>query len=115
VKVRDIIKAIQDLNPGDKHRLRAYLIDSLTASSSTGNVLDEISERKNKEGYHCPHCESEHIVQNGKYTTLVDGEKVEKQRYLCKAGKKTFTNLTNTTLYRTRRLNKWPYKRLMGL
>jgi hypothetical protein len=27
VKVRDIIKAIQDLNPGDKHRLRACLID----------------------------------------------------------------------------------------
>lgn len=107
MKVRDIIKAIQALNPGDKHRLRAYLIDSLTASSSTGNVLDEISERKNKEGYHCPHCESEHIVQNGKYPTLVDGEKVEKQRYLCKACKKTFTDLTNTTLYRTRRLNKW--------
>jgi hypothetical protein len=36
VKVRDIINAIQDLNPGDKHCLRAYLIASLTATSSTG-------------------------------------------------------------------------------
>lgn len=107
MNVRDIIKAIHELNPGDKHRLRAFLIDALTASSSTGNVLSEISERKNKEGYHCPDCESEHIVRNGTYTTLVYGDEVEKQRYLCKACKRTFTDLTNSTLYRTRRLNKW--------
>ncbi|MFA9558757.1 IS1595 family transposase [Evansella sp. AB-rgal1] len=107
MNVKDIIKAIQELNPGDKHRLRAYLINALTASSSTGNVLHEISERKNKEGYHCPDCDSEHIVRNGTYTTPVDGDEVEKQRYLCKGCKRTFTDLTNSTLYRTRRLNKW--------
>nr|WP_246010306.1 IS1595 family transposase [Bacillus yapensis] len=82
-------------------------MDALTASSSTGTVLQEISERKNKSGYHCPDCESEHIVRYGTYSTIVDGDEVEKQRYRWKACKKTFTDLTNTALYRTRHLNQW--------
>jgi transposase-like protein len=107
VRATDIIKAIEKLNSAKKHRLREYLIDALTASSSTGTVLQEISERKNKSGYHCPDCESEHIVRFGKYSTIVDGEEVKKQRYRCKACRKTFTDLTNTALYRTRRLHQW--------
>lgn len=63
VRATDILKAIQKLNPAEKHRLREYLIDALTASSSTGTVLKEISVRKNKSGYHCTDCESEHIVR----------------------------------------------------
>lgn len=107
VRATDILKAIQKLNPVEKHRLRGYLIDALTASSSTGMVLQEISERKNKGGYRCPGCESEEIVRFGKYSTLLDGEEVKKQRYRCKSCRKTFTDLTNTTLYRTRYLNHW--------
>lgn len=45
VRATDILKAIQKLNPAEKHRLREYLIDALTASSLTGTVLQEISER----------------------------------------------------------------------
>lgn len=107
VRATEILKAIHILNPAEKHRLREYLIDALTASSSTGTVLHEISERKNKNGYECPDCTSEHIVRFGKYTTIVDGEEVKNQRYRCKACKKTFTDLTNTVLYRTRHLNQW--------
>lgn len=62
---------------------------------------------KNKNGYECPDCESVHIVRFGKYTTIVDCEEVKKQRYRCKACKKTFTDLTKTALYRTRHLNQW--------
>ncbi|MEC1377231.1 IS1595 family transposase [Heyndrickxia oleronia] len=107
MKATDILKAIQKLNPAEKHRLREYLIDALTASSSTRTVLEEISERKNKDGYRCPNCESEHIVRFGKYSTIVDGEEVKKQRYRCKACRMTFTDFTNTALYRTRHLNRW--------
>lgn len=74
VRATEILKAIQKLNPAEKHRLREYLIDALRASSSTGTVLHEISERKNKNGYECPDCTSEHIVRFGKYTTIVNGE-----------------------------------------
>lgn len=107
VRATDILKAVQNLNPAEKHRLREYLIDSLTASSSTGNILLEISERKNKSGYRCPDCESEHAVRFGKYSTIVEDEEVKKQCYQYKACKITFTDLTNTLLYRTRRLNQW--------
>ncbi len=93
MKVTEILKAIQKLNPAEKHRLREYLIDKLTASSLTGTVLEEISERKNKSGYQCPDCESEHIVRFGKYSTFVDGEEIKKQRHRCKACKMTFTDL----------------------
>lgn len=89
VRATEILIAIQKLNPAEKHRLCEYLIDALTTSSSTGTVLHEITERKNKNGYECPDCASEHIVRFGKYTTMVDGEEVKKQRYCCKACKKT--------------------------
>ncbi|WP_347860774.1 IS1595 family transposase [Salimicrobium sp. PL1-032A] len=107
VRATEILKAIQNLNAAEKHRLREFLIDALTASSSTGTVLEEISERKNKNGYQCPDCEAEHVVRFGTYTTIVDGDEVKKQRYRCKACRKTFTDLTNTALYRTRRLHQW--------
>lgn len=45
VKVTDNRKAIQTLNPAEKHRLIEYLIDKLIASSSTYSVLEEISEQ----------------------------------------------------------------------
>jgi len=35
VRATDILKAIQNLNPAEKHRLREYLIVALTASFST--------------------------------------------------------------------------------
>lgn len=57
MKLREIITAIGKLSPGEKHRLREFLIDKLTVSSATGTVLEEISERRNKTGYQCPDCE----------------------------------------------------------
>jgi len=92
MRATDILKEIQKLNPAEKQRLRAFLIDALTASCSTGNTLQEISERKNKQGYTCLHCQSKQVVRFGKYTTLVDGDEVIKQRYHCKICTATFTH-----------------------
>jgi hypothetical protein len=39
VRATEILKAIKKLNPAEKHRLREYLIDALTASSSTGALI----------------------------------------------------------------------------
>lgn len=49
---------------------------------STGTVLHEISERKNKNAYECPNCDSEHIVRFGKYTTIVDGIEMDETYFL---------------------------------
>lgn len=51
----------------------------------------------------CSHC----IVFHRKYSTIVKGVEVKKQRYQCKACKIPFADLTNIVLYRTRRLNQW--------
>ncbi|WP_188205928.1 IS1595 family transposase [Alkalibacillus aidingensis] len=107
MRALEIVKQIQELNPAEKHRVREYLIKNLTASSMSGDFLEEIAERKHKEGYECPECASEHVVRFGKYTTLVGGQEVTKQRYHCKSCRKTFTDLTNTVLYRTLYLDKW--------
>lgn len=42
VRVSEIFIVFQKLHPAEKHRLREYLIDALTALSSTGTVLHEI-------------------------------------------------------------------------
>ena len=67
VRTTDMLLAIQKLNHAEKHSLWEYLIGSLTATTLTGTVLDENSERKKKDGYRCPDCKSKHI---GLETTL---------------------------------------------
>ncbi len=44
---------------------------------------------------HCPHCDSQSIVKNGKYS-LQDGTSV--QHYLCKACSKRFSDKTGTPI-----------------
>jgi len=62
MKLPKIISAIGKPSPGEKHRLREFLIDILTVSSATGTALEEISKRKNKTEYQCLNCESGYIV-----------------------------------------------------
>lgn len=69
------------------------------ASSVGGRLIDEMRETRFKEGFECPHCTSVQVVRFGKYNG--------RQRYKCKACYKTFNDLTNTILYRTRKGNKW--------
>lgn len=57
LKVSEMITVIGKRRPGEKHRLREFLIDKHTVSSATGTLLEEISEWKNKTGYQCPDCE----------------------------------------------------------
>ena len=68
-------------------------------SSVGGRLINEMRETRFKDGFECPHCTSEHIVRFGKYKG--------RQRYKCKACCKTFSDMTNTVLYRTRKGNEW--------
>ncbi len=69
------------------------------SSSASGSLINEMRETRFKEGFECPHCSSEHVVRFGKYKG--------RQRYHCKCCSKTFTDTTNTVLYRTRKGNEW--------
>lgn len=68
-------------------------------SSVGGRLINEMRETRFKDGFECPHCASEHVVRFGK----VKG----RQRYRCKSCRKTFTDTTNTVLYRTRKGDEW--------
>lgn len=56
-------------------------------------------ETRFKDGFECPYCSSEHVVRFGKYNG--------RQRHRCKCFHKTFTDTTNTVLYRTREGDEW--------
>jgi len=44
LKVSEMITVIGKWSPGEKHRLKEFLIDKLTVSSAAGTLLEEISE-----------------------------------------------------------------------
>jgi transposase-like protein len=62
-------------------------------------LINEMRETRFKEGFECPHCTSEHFVRFGRYNG--------RQRYRCKCSSKTFTDTTNTVLYRPRKGEEW--------
>ena len=52
--------------------------------SASEPVFQEVTERKNKDGYTCVHCNSKQVVRFGKYTVKFGLKEVERQRYRCK-------------------------------
>jgi transposase-like protein len=97
---KNLLKYLDKLNPTQKEKVYQWLkryVDP--ASSAGGRLIDEMRETRFKEGFECPHCASEHVVRFGK----ING----RQRYRCKCCRKTFSDTTNTVLYRTRKGNEW--------
>ncbi|WP_078411288.1 IS1595 family transposase [Priestia abyssalis] len=105
--LKEIIEEIEKLSAADQHRLKEFFIKSLTSYSASEPVLKEVSERKHKDGYTCTHCHSNNAVRFGKYSVKVGMKTMERQRYRCKNCRKTFTDVTNTPLYRTHLPHKW--------
>ncbi|UOE92646.1 IS1595 family transposase [Alkalihalobacillus sp. LMS39] len=105
--LKEIIIAISKLNESDAKRIKEYLVNSLSSTATSEPVFKEVSERKHKEGYTCPRCQSKRSVRFGTYSVKMGGKIVDRQRYQCKDCQKTFTDLTNTPLYRTRKPNRW--------
>lgn len=70
-----------------------------TSTHGTAKLIGELREKKYSEGFVCPHCGSNHVIRFGKFKG--------RQRYRCKDCSKSFSDLTNTPLARTRFPNKW--------
>jgi transposase-like protein len=105
--LRELITEIKKLNSAEQHRLKDFFIKSLGAFSDSEPVFQEVTERKNKDGYTCIYCDSKQVVRFGKYTVKLGLKNVERQRYRCKDCRKTFTDVTSTPLYRTHKPEKW--------
>ncbi|PLR89334.1 IS1595 family transposase [Bacillus sp. T33-2] len=96
----NLLKHLGSLNPTQKERAYQLLKRYVEPTSSAGGrLINEMREARFKEGFECPHCSSEHVVRFGKYKG--------RQRYRCKCCSKTFTDTTNTILYRTRKGDEW--------
>ena len=80
------------LSADEKREIISYLKDnSLESHRALPDMVEEIIKKRFSSGYHCPHCSSKSVVRYGSYNN--------RQRYLCKACKKTFTDLTTTALH----------------
>lgn len=96
----NLLKHIDRLTPIKKEQVYQWVKRYVDPSSSVGGrLINEMRETRFKDGFECPHCNSEHVVRFGKYNG--------RQRYRCKSCSKTFTDTTNTVLFRTRKGNEW--------
>lgn len=74
---REIISSLQD--------------NSLGSNAALPDMVEEIRKKRYSSGYYCPHCGSNKVVRYGSYHG--------RQRYLCRACEKTFTDLSATALH----------------
>jgi transposase-like protein len=96
----NLLKYIDKLPHTQKEQVYQWVKRYVEPSSfAGGGLINEMRETRFKEGFECPHCASEHVVRFGKYKG--------RQRYRCKYCNKTFTDTTNTVLYRTQKGDEW--------
>ncbi|WP_419880493.1 transposase [Peribacillus sp. B-H-3] len=96
----EVLVDVMELSDSDKEYLLEALKRYLTPSIAThGALINELREKKYKEGFVCPACNSKSVIRYGKR----DG----RQRYRCKDCNKLSSDLTNTPLYRTKKADKW--------
>ena len=103
------INKIQTLPLNQVEELLSYLEEFLVSNSQVEQIYEDVKEFRFSKGKVCPHCSSKLISKNGKYNG--------KQRYICKDCKRTFTDFTNSAVYRSKKsLDKWlKYANLLKL
>lgn len=98
--VATILSEIKTLSQYQQEELLLHLEEYLVLGAQVGQVTKEVKEFRFSKGKICPHCGSEKVLRNGKYNG--------KQRYICRACNKSFTDFTNSATYRSKKtLDKW--------
>ena len=98
--IKSILTDIQTLPLNQVEELLSYLEEFLVSNSQVEQIYEDVKEFRFSKGKVwgkvCPHCSSELISKNGK------------QRYICKDCRRTFTDFTNSAVYRSKKsLDKW--------
>lgn len=96
---KQIVNMLKSSSDAEKERLFLYLKETLKLPNTETELINELRESKFHEGFNCPHCESEDVIRHGKFNN--------RQRYKCKNCNKSFSDFTNTPLYRTRYPDEW--------
>jgi transposase-like protein len=96
----EILRAISLLSKQEREQLVKSINTNLEDSPDSVAKLIEVKHKlQEKDKFACPHCNSEEIVGHGNY----QGRK----RYKCKACKKTFNDLTGTSVSHIHKKEEW--------
>lgn len=83
---KSLKKDIEALGTAGKEEILQYLEEVFVLGSFATEVTNEVKENRFSMGKACPHCGHDEVSRSGKYH--------EKQRYICKSCRKTFTDFT---------------------
>jgi len=98
--VEEILKDILLLAPEAREKLIHYINLQLPqGSESEASVMEVRKGIQEKSRFACPHCSSDVIVGHGTYKG--------RKRYKCKSCKKTFNDLTGTSISGIHKKQKW--------
>jgi len=95
--LKEDIKTFSDLELQD---LFDFIGEIMSLNSLTHSLPKDCRESRFARGEVCPHCNSTHVVKNGKLN--------DKQRYKCRACNRSFNDFTKSALSSTKLpLDKW--------
>ena len=98
--IESIKKDIHSLGYADKEEILNYLEEVITFGAVSKEITKNIKESRFSKGKTCPYCSHEEISRYGRYNN--------KQRYLCKSCRKTFTDFTLSPKHNSRYdVDKW--------
>lgn len=98
--VLSILSEIENLSLYQQTQILSHLEERIISGSQVTQITKDVKEMRFSKGKVCPHCKGEDILRNGKYNN--------KQRYICKNCRKTFTDFTNSATYNSKKpLDKW--------
>lgn len=89
--LESIINQIDTIGVSAQSLIYYILEERRTIRGYVSYITNEVKENRFSKGKCCPHCESDSVCRNGKYS--------DKQRYLCKSCRKTFTYFTYSPSY----------------
>lgn len=98
--VASVKKDLEALGTTGQEEILNYLEEVIVLGSFATEVTNEVKENRFSKGKVCPHCGHEEVSRNGKFN--------DKQRYICKSCRKTFTDFTRSPRYNSKKdIRKW--------
>ena len=98
--VTSVLAQAKALSKQEQQELLTQLEEYLVLGSQVAQVTKEVKEMRFSKGRVCCHCNGTDVVRNGKNKGV--------QRYLCRNCHHSFSDLTNSATYKSKKtLDKW--------
>jgi transposase-like protein len=95
-----ILEAIRQLSRAEQEQLVYNINKNLEdTDGSVAKLIEVKANLQEKEKFTCPHCKGEEVIGHGKYKG--------RKRYKCKSCKKTFNDLTGTSVSHIHKKDEW--------